>query len=182
VATAISSSPSPTFSYNKKHYQIGVVTAVWNQHITSVLRDGAVETLNHHKTFQSISIIEATVPGAFEIPTAAQWLFDKGCDAVITLGCVIKGDTPHFDYVCESVTRGVGELSLKTNKPCIFGIITTNNRRTSLGTCRWQTRQQGFRSRGSRFVDAIYERIYRSTIIYPISTLIYHVRRIRKGS
>lgn len=60
------------------------------------------------------------MPGAFEIPTAAQWLFEKGCDAVITLGCVIKGDTPHFDYVCEAVTRGVGDLSLKINKPCIL--------------------------------------------------------------
>lgn len=48
------------------------------------------------------------MPGAFEIPTAAQWLFEKGCDAVITLGCVIKGDTPHFDYVCEAVTAVLG--------------------------------------------------------------------------
>lgn len=126
MATAISSSPSPTFSYNKNHYQIGVVTAYWNQHITSILREGAINTLNHHKSYQSISIIEASVPGAFEIPTAAQWLFDKGCDAVITLGCVIKGDTPHFDFVCDAVTRGVSDIALKTNKPCIFGVITTN--------------------------------------------------------
>lgn len=132
MATAISSSPSANFSYNKKHYQIGIVTAVWNHHITSVLRNGAVETLTHHQSFQSISILEASVPGAFELPTAAQWLLEKGCDAVITLGCVIKGDTPHFEYVCESVTRGVGVLSLKTNKPCIFGVITTNTEEQAL--------------------------------------------------
>ena len=83
-----------------------------------------IRFVNHH---QSIEIIEFAVPGAFEIPTAAQWLFENGCDAVINLGCVIKGDTPHFDYVCNAVTDGIAQLALKHSKPCIFGIITTNN-------------------------------------------------------
>lgn len=126
MATSISSSPKPAFSYNQKHYKIGVVTASWNNHITSILRDGAIDTLTKLKEKQSIEIVEFSVPGAFEIPTAAQWLFEIGCDAVINLGCVIKGDTPHFDFVCNAVTDGIGQLALKHSKPCIFGVITTN--------------------------------------------------------
>jgi 6,7-dimethyl-8-ribityllumazine synthase len=127
VATSISSSPSPTFSFNDQHYIIGVVTASWNHHITGVLQQGAIDVLTKAQSEQSIEIIEFAVPGAFEIPTAAQWLFENGCDAVINLGCVIKGDTPHFDYVCNAVTEGIAQLALKHSKPCIFGIITTNN-------------------------------------------------------
>lgn len=126
MATSLSSSPQPSFSYDQNHYRIGIVTAAWNHHITSVLRQGALDTLIETHSQQSLEIVELSVPGAFEIPTAAQWLFEKDCDAVINLGCVIKGDTPHFDYVCNAVTDGIGQLALKYSKPCIFGIITTN--------------------------------------------------------
>jgi 6,7-dimethyl-8-ribityllumazine synthase len=68
------------------------------------------------------------VPGAFELPWGAQQLFEsKSVDAVLTLGCVIKGDTPHFDFVCEGATHGVLNIGLKYNKPCVFGLITTLN-------------------------------------------------------
>lgn len=126
MATSLSSSPQPQFTFNNKHYKIGVVTASWNHHITSVLREGALNTLGEIQKQQSLEILELTVPGAFEIPTAAQWLFEQGCDAVVNLGCVIKGDTPHFDFVCNAVTDGVAGLALKHSKPCIFGVITTN--------------------------------------------------------
>lgn len=127
MATSISSSPKPAFSFNDKHYKIGVVTAVWNNQITSALREAAIQTLNEIKDHQNLTVVECSVPGAFEIPTAAQWLFEAGCDAVVNLGCVIKGDTPHFDFVCNAVTDGLSHLALKYSKPCIFGIITTNN-------------------------------------------------------
>ncbi|MFM2254790.1 MAG: hypothetical protein RLZZ47_279 [Bacteroidota bacterium] len=126
MATSISSSPTPTFSFNQKHYKIGVVTAAWNNHITSILHSGALDTLSKMQEHQLLEVVEVSVPGAFEIPTAAQWLFESGCDAVINLGCVIKGDTPHFDFVCNAVTDGIGQLALKHSKPCIFGVITTN--------------------------------------------------------
>lgn len=126
MATSLSSSPIPSFSYDNNHYKIGIVTAAWNHLITDVLKQGALDTLDSIGKHQSLEIMELSVPGAFEIPTAAQWLLESGCDAVINLGCVIKGDTPHFDFVCRAVTDGIGQLALKYSKPCIFGIITTN--------------------------------------------------------
>lgn len=126
MATSLSSSPIPSFSYDDNHYKIGIVTAAWNHHITDVLKQGAIDKLHSVGKHQSLEIMELSVPGAFEIPTAAQWLLESGCDAVINLGCVIKGDTPHFDFVCRAVTDGIGQLALKYSKPCIFGIITTN--------------------------------------------------------
>jgi 6,7-dimethyl-8-ribityllumazine synthase len=132
VATSLSSLPRPTFTYDDNHYKIGIVTAAWNGHITEVLKNGAIETLEDASRDQSLEIIEFPVPGAFEIPTAAQWLFEHGCDAVINLGCVIKGDTPHFEYVCNAVTDGIAQLALKYSKPCIFGVITTNTEQQAL--------------------------------------------------
>ncbi len=72
------------------------------------------------------------VPGAFELPLGAQWLFHQEMDAVICLGCVIKGDTPHFDFVCLGATNGIMEVGLKFNKPCIYGVITTNTEQQAI--------------------------------------------------
>lgn len=80
-------------------------------------------------------IVVSSVPGAFELPLAAQWLFQQNCDAVIALGAVIRGETPHFDYVCKAATDGVLQVGLATNKPCIFGVLTTENTEQALERC-----------------------------------------------
>ena len=98
--------------------------AEWNKHITEKLLNGAISTLKQmHFTDTQIEVLH--VPGSFELPHGAQLLFQKNCAAVICLGCVIQGDTPHFDYVCQAATNGILQVGLAENKPCIFGVITT---------------------------------------------------------
>jgi 6,7-dimethyl-8-ribityllumazine synthase len=105
-------------------YVVGVVTSRFNENITDALREGALEVLNEF----NINYFDVTVPGAMEIPLAVQWLIEmKKCDAVITLGCVVRGETPHFDYVCNSAERGCSELQLKYNVPVAFGVLTTDD-------------------------------------------------------
>lgn len=118
---SLSSIPYPLQLTGKK---IGIAVAEWNHAITFNLKDGAVQTLLEHGLEKS-QIIELIVPGAFELPQGAQTLFAAGCDAVICLGCVIQGDTPHFDYVCKAATDGILQVGLAQNKPCIFGVLTT---------------------------------------------------------
>lgn len=102
-----------------------VVVARFNHFITDRLVEGCLDTLKRHGVKEEeIEIIR--VPGAFEIPLAAQKASEKDYDAIITLGAVIRGDTPHFDYVCAEVSKGVANVSLNTEKPVIFGVITTD--------------------------------------------------------
>lgn len=110
---------------------MGIVVAAWNNHITDVLLKGAKDTLLGFG-LSADQIQSLSVPGAFELPLGAQMLFQQQCDAVICLGCVIKGDTPHFDYVCQAATDGILQVGLSQNKPCIFGVITTNNEQQAL--------------------------------------------------
>ena len=104
---------------------IAVITARWNSQVTNGLRDGALRALARHK----INLVEDFyVPGAFELPLAAQRAAKTGrFQGIITLGCVIRGDTPHFDYVCAETTRGIGEVSLNHDIPVAFGLLTTDN-------------------------------------------------------
>lgn len=104
---------------------IGIVVAHWNSFITDELLDGALQALNQ-KGVSEANIIVAKCPGAYEIPFAAKKLLPK-VDGIITLGAVIRGDTPHFHYVCEGVNRGVTDLNLQGNKPVVFGVLTTDN-------------------------------------------------------
>ncbi len=105
---------------------IGIVTAKFNHEITFKLEQGAFETLK--KTgLKEEQIRKVRVPGAVEIPLAAKALLDQGCDGVVALGAVIRGDTAHFDYVCQSVERGITQLMLEYGKPIGFGILTTEN-------------------------------------------------------
>ena len=102
-----------------------VVVARFNHFITDRLVEGCLDTLKRHGVKdEEIEIIR--VPGAFEIPLAAQKASKKDYDAIITLGAVIRGDTPHFDYVCAEVSKGVANVSLNTGKPIIFVVITTD--------------------------------------------------------
>jgi 6,7-dimethyl-8-ribityllumazine synthase len=107
-------------------WKIGIVTARFNHEITERLESGAYERLIELGVSQE-QIFRVRVPGAVEIPLAAQVLLERECDAVIALGAVIRGETAHFDYVCRSVERGCSRLMLDMKKPVIFGVLTTDN-------------------------------------------------------
>ena len=124
MATADFTLPPIPFSFNTQKLKVGIVVANWNNHITYKLRDGATAFLKEQGLMES-QIITHEVPGSFELALAGEWLFQKGCDAVICLGCVIQGDTPHFDYVCSATTDGINQIGLNNKKPAIFGLLTT---------------------------------------------------------
>ncbi|MFL2499543.1 MAG: 6,7-dimethyl-8-ribityllumazine synthase [Porticoccaceae bacterium] len=117
-------------NFSVKEARIAVITARWNSQVTEGLRAGALRALKRH----NIEIVEDFyVPGAFELPLAAQKAAKTGrFQGIITLGCVIRGDTPHFDYVCAETTRGIGEVSLNQNIPVAFGLLTTDNLQQAL--------------------------------------------------
>ncbi|NDV84559.1 6,7-dimethyl-8-ribityllumazine synthase [Bacteroides sp. 51] len=105
--------------------KFGIVVSEWNINITGKLLEGAVETLKKHGA-KPENILVKTVPGSFELTYGAnQMLENCDLDAVIILGCVIKGDTPHFDYVCMGVTQGIAQLNTTSDVPVIYGLITT---------------------------------------------------------
>jgi 6,7-dimethyl-8-ribityllumazine synthase len=106
--------------------KIGIVVSSWNNKITEALFDGAYQTLLSHHCKKE-NIFRTDVPGSFELPLGAQLCFEKNrCDAVICIGCVIRGDTPHFDYICQSVSKGIMDLNLKHGIPFVFGVLTCN--------------------------------------------------------
>ena len=106
--------------------KVAIVVSEFNSSITEQLLQGALDVLRR------IGIVEETirvirVPGSFEIPLAAQRLAQKvKVDAIVCLGCVIRGETPHFDYICQQVSRGIGEVGLKCDLPVTFGVITAD--------------------------------------------------------
>jgi len=105
----------------------GIVVAEWNPEITEALLDGAVSTLEKHGALPE-NIHVKTVPGSFELIYGAhQMSLNDGYDAVIILGCVIRGETPHFDYICQGVTQGIARLNATGNVPVIYGLLTTEN-------------------------------------------------------
>jgi 6,7-dimethyl-8-ribityllumazine synthase len=106
--------------------KVGIVVGRFNEFITSKLLGGALDALKRHGVEEN-SVDVAWVPGAFEIPLIAQKLAKSGkYDAVITLGTVIRGSTPHFDYVCNEAAKGVSATALNTGIPVIFGVLTTD--------------------------------------------------------
>lgn len=110
----------------KARWKIGIVTARFNSEITEKLEDGAYRQLLD-MGMKSEQIVRVRVPGAVEIPLAAQRLMAASCDAVIALGAVIQGETKHFDYVCQTVERGCMRVMLDSQKPVVFGVLTTDN-------------------------------------------------------
>ncbi|PCJ85752.1 MAG: 6,7-dimethyl-8-ribityllumazine synthase [Flavobacteriales bacterium] len=110
-----------------KDMKFGIVVSEWNAEITANLLKGAQNTLLKHGTKEE-NITVKHVPGSFELPLGAQFLLEyTNIDAVICLGCVIQGETKHFDFVCEGVSQGIKDVALKYNKPVIFGVLTDNN-------------------------------------------------------
>ena len=115
-----------------KDMRVAIVKAQWNGHITSALVDGALEVFNH-AGFSKDDIDVFEVPGAVELTFAASQLIEASLyDAIIVFGCVIRGGTPHFDYVCQSVTQGITNLNADCDIPVIFGLLTVDNEQDAL--------------------------------------------------
>ena len=113
--------------FDGRDVRIAIVAGRFNEFITSKLIGGALDVLKRNDVSEE-NIDIAWVPGAFEIPLIAKKLANtQKYDAIITLGAVIKGSTPHFDYVCAEVSKGVAHISLQRELPVIFGVLTTNN-------------------------------------------------------
>ena len=105
----------------------GIVVSEWNSEITGALLDGCVSTLEKHGAIPE-NIHVKTVPGSFELIYGAhQMTLNDGFDAVIILGCVIRGETPHFDYICEGVTAGIARLNATSQTPIVYGLLTCND-------------------------------------------------------
>ncbi|MBQ1682580.1 MULTISPECIES: 6,7-dimethyl-8-ribityllumazine synthase [Agathobacter] len=111
----------------KEGMKVAIVASRFNEIIVNKLLGGAVDGLVRHGV-QEDNITAAWVPGAFEIPTVAQKLAMSGkYDAIICLGTVIRGQTSHYDYVCNEVSKGIAQISLQQHMPVLFGIVTTEN-------------------------------------------------------
>jgi 6,7-dimethyl-8-ribityllumazine synthase len=107
--------------------KFGIVVAEWNYQITGALAQGAVDTLKKHGATDE-NIVVKHVPGSFELTLGGQFFAEyTDVDAIILLGCVIQGETRHFDFICHGVTDGTTKLNLDYNLPVIFGVLTTDN-------------------------------------------------------
>lgn len=113
-------------------FKFGIVVSEWNEEVTEALYSGAVSTLLELGVVRE-HIERMNVPGSFELSLGAQWMAKRNdIDAVITLGCVIQGETRHFDFICQACADGITNVSLKYDKPVIFGVLTTNNQKQAL--------------------------------------------------
>ena len=117
---------------NPEKIKIGIVVSQWNQTITDRLLNGAKSVLLNSK-IPAENIIIKHVPGTFELPLGAQYLFEKNMvDGIICIGCVIQGETKHFDYVCQGATNGIMSIGLRYNKPATFCVLTDQNEQQSI--------------------------------------------------
>jgi 6,7-dimethyl-8-ribityllumazine synthase len=113
-------------------YKFGIIVAEWNSEITNALYQGAVTTLAKHGALAQ-NIYTYCVPGSFELTSAADILLKQNkVDAVICLGCVIQGETRHFDFICNAVANGLSNVAVKYSKPVIFGVLTTDNQQQAI--------------------------------------------------
>lgn len=119
--------------------RFAVIVSEWNEEVTESLYSGALETLLQQGA-KPENILRKNVPGSFELTLAAQWMAQQeDIDAVICLGCVIQGETRHFDFICSAVSGGLTQVGLKYNKPVIFGVLTPD------------TQQQAFDRAGGKY-------------------------------
>ena len=108
--------------------KFAIVVAEWNEDVTEALFEGAYQALLSLGV-KKVNIIRKNVPGSFELPLGAQWMAKrKDVAAVICLGCVIQGETPHFSFICEAVSNGIMKVGLENQKPVVFGVLTTLNK------------------------------------------------------
>jgi 6,7-dimethyl-8-ribityllumazine synthase len=121
------SSVITTSNEHVAHFRFGIVVSEWNDQVTEAMYEATVETIVKMGGKRD-HITRLSVPGSFELPIGAQSLAKRrDIDAVVCVGCVIQGETRHFDFICEAVANGVTNVSLKYDKPVIFGVLTTNN-------------------------------------------------------
>ncbi|MFE2109592.1 6,7-dimethyl-8-ribityllumazine synthase [Kitasatospora sp. NPDC059463] len=114
---------------NAAGLKVAVIAAQWHEQVMNGLLDGA------HRALKELGVAEPTVlrvPGTFELPVAAKRLAERGYDAVIALGVVIRGGTPHFDYVCQAATAGLTQVAVDTGVPVGFGVLTCDNEEQAL--------------------------------------------------
>lgn len=130
------SSYDPATVPSAKGMKFGIVVSEWNEEITGALLEGAVATLKKFGADDS-DITVQTVPGSFELVygSALMTRHPEKFDAVIAIGCVIRGDTPHFDYICQGATQGLAELNRKGIMPVIYGLLTCNTQQQALDRC-----------------------------------------------
>jgi 6,7-dimethyl-8-ribityllumazine synthase len=115
-----------------KSKKIGIVVSEWNDQVTDALLAGAIDILKA-QGLKKDNLIVRYVPGSFELSLGAQYLADeKKIDAVIALGCVIQGETRHFDFICDAVANGITNVGLKYNKPVVFGVLITDTMQQAL--------------------------------------------------
>ena len=117
---------------NISESKFAIVVSEWNDEVTEALYQGAFETLVSHGAKKE-NILRKSVPGSFELSLAAQWMAkEEIIDAVICIGCVVQGETKHFDFICDAVAHGITNVSLKYDKPVIFGVLTPNTQKQAL--------------------------------------------------
>ena len=125
----MSGSGAPNLKVSAVGKKVVIVATSWHLEIMAGLIAGAQKELN---VSGAVDVQLNMVPGAFELPLAAKWAFEKGADIVIALGVVIQGGTPHFDYICSSATEGLTRVQLDANKPLGFGLLTVNDEQEAL--------------------------------------------------
>jgi 6,7-dimethyl-8-ribityllumazine synthase len=124
---------APEIAVPKAHRtKVAIISSSWHLDICNDLIAGAVRALEAAEVKKIKTIY---VPGSFEIPLAAQKTFEKGYDAVVAVGLVLKGETPHFDYVCQGVTQGVIDVQLKFSKPIGYGVLMCENLDQAIARC-----------------------------------------------
>ena len=131
---------------------VGVLVARWYPEVTDALRDAALATLAAAGV-KDDDVLVVEVPGAFELPQAAGWLARRdGVDAIVALGCVVRGETPHFDYVCASCSQGLMQVGLESGLPIGFGVITADSAEQALARAGDATGKGG--NKGTEAADA----------------------------
>jgi len=134
MATALKnlSEYDPESIPSAKDMRFAIVVSEWNQEITFALLEGAQNTLIEHGANGNHIRIDF-VPGSFELTAGARLVAEAGTyDAVICIGCVVRGETPHFDYICKGVTQGITQLNVRYDIPFVFGVLTTENQQQAL--------------------------------------------------
>ncbi len=134
MATSIKnlSSYDPETVPDASGMKFGIVVSEWNEEVTAALTEGAIKTLKKHGCPPE-NIVVMPVPGSFELTFGSRLIAEKhALDAVIAIGCVVQGETRHFDFICQGVTHGIAELNLEYDIPFIFGVLTADNQQQAL--------------------------------------------------